>query len=194
MSALQIPDDLQIPDGIHLEVISYTRSMRQWMNGKRKNGKEKGHYLENAPPGCLFAVGVYRAAPGLFPGTTQPSGPIQGICLIGRPIARKLPQDGSVGEVTRMYLCPGLPPRTASAVLRYAAAIARTRRIDSLIAYHDRTRHTGCIYRKAGFRKDGITDPPPNGWGTRSQSAKSAKLPTTSKRRWRLHLSPEPTP
>lgn len=136
----------------------------------------------------MFAVGVYRAAPGLFPGFLVSAGPLLGICLVGRPVAPKLPQDGSVGEVTRMVLVPGLPHGTASAVLRRAAELARARGMQSLIAYHDRTRHTGCIYKKAGFRRDGGTRATKGLWGSRPGRKSKAYAPA-AKRRWRLDLA-----
>ena len=149
--------------------------------------QDSSHYLQNAPPGCLFAIGVRAMRPVLFEDLPVPDGPLLGICLVGRPVSPKLPQDGSVGEVTRMFLEPGLPHGTASAVLRAAAAEGRARGMASLIAYHDRTRHTGCIYRKAGFAKDGVTSPPAVGWGNRP-GRRSASAGATSKRRWVLPL------
>jgi len=60
--------------------------------------------------------------------------------------------------------------------------------MECLIAYHDRTRHTGCIYKKAGFRKDGTSLYTGQlGWGSR-EGRQSATNPATPKRRWRLDL------
>lgn len=171
---------------VAIERLSYGRVEREWLDRKGR------HYLQNAPPSCLFALGVREAFAGLF-GETIGQGPLLGLCLVGRPIARMLPQDGTVGEVTRMVLMPGLPHGTASAVLRKAAAIARARGMRSLIAYHDRTRHSGCIYRKSGFRKDGATDPTKirHGVGrTDGLTRASAGYEATPKRRWRLDLTP----
>jgi len=161
-------------------VESYTDEFRAWLN-------RTDHYLANAPPGALFAVAVRRTVPDLW-GQPSPEGERVGACVIGRPVARMLPQDGSVGEVVRLWLAPGMPYGTASATLRYAAWIAASRGMDSLISYHDRTRHTGCVYRKAGFRKDGTTSPTVGaGWGSREGRA-SADYAATPKRRWRLGL------
>ena len=127
---------------------SYTASVRRWLN-------RQDHYLDNAPPGCLVCVVVltgYR---------------LQGILLVGRPAARGLPQDGSWGEITRLWLEPGLPHGTASAVIRFAISLCRVRGMKRLISYHDRTRHTGCIYKKAGMRKECTTDPGRTNWGNR---------------------------
>lgn len=144
------------------------------------------HYLALPPPGCLFCVGVRPAGAGLF--DVEADGPLVGCCLVGRPVARMLPQDGSVGEIVRLVLADGLPYGMASRVLLRAADIARARRMESLIAYHDRTRHTGCVYRKAGFRRDGTTQPAAGaGWGSRAGRV-SAKQERTPKRRWRLTL------
>ena len=162
------------------ERISYGALEREWLDRKGQ------HYLQNAPPSCLFAVGVREAFVGLL-GEPIGQGALLGLCLVGRPISPKLPQDGSVGEITRMVLLPGLPHGTASMVLRKAADLARARGIRSLLAYHDRTRHTGCIYRKAGFRKDGASQHVGKGWATRP-GRKSGALENTPKRRWRLDL------
>jgi len=164
---------------LNFSVESYDDGAKAWL-------KRSGHYLDNPPPGCIFCVVVRRGVPDLF---GQPIGGSErlGMCLVGRPIARMLPQDGSVGEVTRMVLVDGLPHGTASAVLRFAGDAARRRGMAALISYHDRTRHTGCIYRKAGFRKDGKTTPPKGaGWGSRARRDTEAQA--APKQRWRLDL------
>lgn len=166
----------------YLRVISYGRTEREWLD---RVGK---HYLQNATPGCLFCVGVFGCHEGLFGEDTE-DGILRGLCLVSRPIARMLPQDGTVGEITRMVLTPDLPYGTASEVLRFAADRARERGMIRLIAYHDRTRHTGCIYKKAGFRKAGTYTPTGKGWASRPiNSDVSARYEPTSKRRWELIL------
>jgi hypothetical protein len=171
---------LPLVDGFVAVRISYDARVKSWL-------ARSGHYLDNPPPGALFALSVQRAAQGLF--DVVGDGNMLGLCLVGRPVARMLPQDGSWGEIIRFVLQPGLPHGMASALLRAAATYARTRRkpMRVLIPYHDRTRHTGCIYRKAGFRKDGVTQPHPVGWASRD-NRKSADYERTSKRRWRLDL------
>jgi hypothetical protein len=160
-------------------VESYDDGAKAWL-------KRSGHYLNSPPPGCIFCVVVRRGVLDLF-GETIGEGERLGVCLVGRPITRWLPQDGSVGEVTRMVLADGLPHGTASAVLRFAGDAARRRGMVALISYHDRTRHTGCIYRKAGFRKDGKTAPPWGaGWGSRAGRGTEAQV--APKQRWRLLL------
>lgn len=162
---------------------SYDERARVWLD------VIGGHYLQNAPPGCLFAVGAYEGMPALF-GELQPVGRRLGLLLVGRPVARGLPQDGSVGEVTRL-VCVGAPYATPSAMLKRAAELARARGMVRLIAYHDRTRHSGCVYRKAGFRKDGVVAPrmnPDTAWGSRGGRASSAYAPSR-KRRWSLDLT-----
>ena len=160
--------------------VSYTAAVRRWL-------QNTDHYLGSAPPGCLFAVGVMQCGMGLFEDVPVGDGVLRGLCVVGRPVARGLPQDHTVGEVVRMWLQPGLPYGTASRVLRRAADIGRARKMVALIAYHDRTRHSGCIYKKAGFRRDGVTNPSLNGWASRP-GRKSGELPATPKRRWRLDL------
>ena len=170
------------PDEVWIGVVSYDDEAKQWLG-------RTDHYLGNPPPGCLFAVGVRAFGPGLFGPTDVPVGPLLGLCLVSRPVARMLPQDGTVGEVTRLWLDPSLPYGSASRVLRHAADVARSRGMEALISYHDRSRHTGCIYRKAGFRKDGTTTPSGKGWGSRKRSDSAVSAGSTSKRRWRLDLS-----
>ena len=171
---------LPLIDGFVAVRISYDARVKSWL-------ARSGHYLDNPPPGALFALSVQRAAQGLF--DVVGDGNMLGLCLVGRPVARMLPQDGSWGEIIRFVLQPGLPHGMASALLGAAATYARTRRkpMRVLISYHDRTRHTGCIYRKAGFRKDGTVSARPVGWGTRGNRS-SADYAAAPKRRWRLDL------
>jgi hypothetical protein len=161
--------------------VSYDSEAKAWLQAT-------DHYLGNAPPGCLFAVGVRRCEPMLFDDLPVAVGPLLGLCLVSRPVARMLPQDGSIGEVTRLWLDPSLPYGTASRVLLHAADVARSRGMAALISYHDRSRHSGCIYRKAGFRKDGTAGGKRMGWGSRSGREQSADAGENSKRRWRLAL------
>ena len=151
---------------ITILVVNYTATVRRWL-------ARSGHYLHNPPPGCLFAVGVLDGWH------------LVGLCLIGRPAARMLPQDGTVGEITRMYLEPGLPHGTASAVLRFAFGAATGRGIGQIIAYHDRARHSGCIYRKAGMHKAGRVTARPIGWASRDGRKATA---SSSKRRWSISI------
>ena len=161
--------------------VSYDAEAKAWLQAT-------DHYLGNAPIGCLFAVGVQRLEPVLFADLPVAVGPLLGLCLVSRPVARMLPQDGSIGEVTRLWLDPSLPYGTASRVLLHAADVARSRGMAALISYHDRSRHSGCIYRKAGFRKDGVATGKRVGWGNRSGREQSTDAGETSKRRWRLSL------
>ena len=174
-----------ISESIWIGRVSYDGDAKKWL-------QSTDHYLGNAPPGCLFAVGVHALRPVLFDDIPVADGPLLGLCLVSRPVARMLAQDGSVGEVTRLWLTPGLPYGTASAILREAAKIATSRGMASLISYHDRARHSGCIYRKAGFRKDGITTPSGAGWASRSRSDSAVAAGKTSKRRWLLTLGVKP--
>jgi len=149
-----------------------------------------GHYLAAPPPGALLAVSLETLTAGLF--GHVPSGDLRGLALLGRPVARTLPQDGSVAEVTRLVLAPGLPRETASHMLMVAVEMLEriVPRSVAVISYHDRTRHTGCIYRKAGFRKDGVTRPGTRrgSWSTRGGREQAASSELESKRRWRIDL------
>lgn len=153
----------------------YTHAVRDWLDAS-------DHYLKNASPGGFFAVVVRPMRVGLFGGVPDETA-ILGVAVFGRPVARRLPQDGTMAEVTRMYLVPGLPHGTASRVLRVGVEHFGARGGLDVIAYHDRTRHTGCIYRKAGFRRWGGTKPHAAGWGSRSGRVSSLQE-ATAKRRW----------
>lgn len=170
-----------------------------WIGPVRYDAEARGyldrgdHYLHNSPPGALFAIGVRRSGIALIEGCDVGEGPLLGLCVVGRPVAPRLSQTGSVGEITRMHLAAGLPHGTASRVLVRAAEVARARGMSELIAYHDRTRHTGCIYRKAGFRRDGVVIPKrdgASGWGSRpGRNASAIEASFTPKRRWSLVLT-----
>jgi hypothetical protein len=155
----------------------YTRAMRDWL-------ASTDHYLGRPPSGAMFCVAVREMEPGLFGPT--PSGAVFGLAVVGRPIARKLPQDGTAAELLRLWLAPGLPYGTASRVILYAADVCRARGVRVLYTYHDRSRHTGCIYRKAGFTREHATEPRRDaGWNTRTERAPTE---AGSRRRWRLDL------
>jgi len=181
MTAPGPPSAASLDGSLWIGVESYDASARAWLQAQ-------DHYLGNAPPGCLFAAVVRTAYSGLA-GIPIGGALRLGMCLVSRPVCRRYPQDGSVGEVTRMFLVSRLPHGTASGVLRFVADVARARGMTALIAYHDRTRHSGCIYRKAGFRRDGTTTPPKHGRHTRG-GRRSGDLNATPKRRWRLELAP----
>ena len=85
-------------DRVWVGQVRYTAPVRQWLQAS-------DHYIGNAPPGCLYAVGVQESARGLC-GLEVGVGPLLGLCLVSRPVARMLPQDGSMGEVTRLWLDP----------------------------------------------------------------------------------------
>lgn len=161
--------------------VTYTNVEKRWLD---KVGK---HYLQNAPPGALFAVGVFEENPGLF---GEPvAGKMVGLCVCGRPTARMIPQDGSVVEITRLVLLPGCPYGTASECLRFACSVAKKRGAVRVISYHDRSRHTGCIYKKAGFKRDWVTDSTKGtGWQSRGNVIPTVK---TKKRRWAMDLNAE---
>jgi hypothetical protein len=165
---------------IHVGCESYDGSTKTWL-------AKSGHYLDNPPPGAILCAVVREQGADML-GHPIGVGDRLGLCLLGRPVARMLPQDGTWCEITRFVLVEGLPKGTASHVLRWVFDECRRRRIATVISYHDRTRHTGCIYRKAGMRKDGATTPTQGAaWGSRA-NRKSAALPPTPKRRWRIDL------
>ena len=152
----------------------YTHTMRAWLG-------KTDHYLANPPAGAMFAVTVRKLV------QAAPSGDLLGAVVVGRPISPKLSQDGTLAQITRMWLHPALPFGVASAILRLTMVAAYLRGCAAMITYHDRTRHTGCAYKKAGFRKDGVTNPGALGWGSREGRASAGAVPTP-KRRWRVDL------
>ncbi len=173
-------------NGLHAGVISYDDATKKWL-------AESGHYLEAPPPGALLAIGVSRMVTGLFGPTPGPDR--CGLALVGRPIARMLPQDGSVGELVRFVLVSGLPKHTASHVLRVTSSVFFGRgRGAKIIRYHDRARHTGCIYKKAGWKHDrgpdgtSVTRPGTRRgtWSSRAGREQAASSEATSKRRWSI--------
>jgi hypothetical protein len=130
----------------------------------------------------LACVSLESTTDGLF--GPVPSGELLGLVVLGRPVARNLPQDGSCAEITRFVLRAGLPRETASHLLRAATELWFGRpRSARIVTYHDRSRHTGCIYKKAGYRKDGVTRP-----GRRQGSWASRTGSRAQERRGR-HLS-----
>ena len=158
---------------------TYDDGVKAWL-------AKSGHYLDNPPPGALFAIAVRPMIHGLF-GLVPSDTKLVGLGIVGRPIARKRKQDGSWGELTRFVLVPGLPKGTASRVLRVVIHTFFERPgATDLISFHDRTRHTGCIYKKAGFKKDGAVTSPANGWASRPGREKSAAAAAPKKRRWRI--------
>lgn len=80
----------------------------------------------------------------------------------------------------------GLTPKQRDA-LHIAISYARARGVRRVIAYHDRSRHTGSIYRKAGFRRDGVTAPKPGAWASRPGRL-SGGYEATPKRRWAFDI------
>lgn len=168
--------------GMVVVVRTYDDAVKDWLL------RRSGHYLAAPPPGALLSMSLERLVPGLF-GPVPSGGELLGLTLLGRPIARNLPQDGTWAELTRFVLAPGLPKETASHVLRCVAEHWFSRaRTDKIISYHDRSRHSGCIYRKAGFRKDGVTRAGTRRgtWKSRPGREQAASSEVASKRRWRL--------
>lgn len=169
-----------------------------WAGGRKYDDEAKaflarsGHYLDDPPPGAFMAIGVERLVPGLF--GVVPSGALVGLAVLGRPIARNLDQKGAWAELTRVALVPELPHQTASHVLRVMAEVwfdwEKRPHATTILSYHDRTRHSGCIYKKAGFRKYGTTrkDGRRGTWASRPGREQSAEAEVANKRRWRLDV------
>lgn len=165
---------------------SYDDNAKAWL-------AKSGHYLKNPPPGCMVAIAVRPLIQGLF-GPVPSDVALLGLALVGRPIARNLPQNGSWGELTRFALDAKLHadgPHGAGVASRVLEVVkiefARRAGAAELISYHDRSRHTGCIYKKAGFRKDGVTRAGTRRgtWKSRKGRERAAQSESTSKRRWR---------
>lgn len=159
----------------------YDDATKEWL-------AQSGHYLDAPPPGALLVVSLEQTVPGLF--GPVPGGGLRGLSVLGRPIARNLPQDGTIAEITRFVLVPELhKTKVASLFLRCAAELwfGRADAV-AMITYHDRTRHTGCIYKKAGFKKDGVTRAGTRRgtWKSRPNREQAASSEEASKRRWRL--------
>lgn len=186
MSVFEDPTAWLWSSGLWAGRMPYTLAAREYLG-------RSVHYLDDPPPQALFAIAVERLVQGLF--GLVPSGQLVGLAVLERPKARALPQDGTWAEITRFVLDADeqgrtiLPHGTASRVLAVAIAACRKTRIKTLIAYHDRSRHTGCIYKKAGFKRWGVTKADPTKkWSNRPGREQSGDLPPTSKRRWRIDL------
>lgn len=160
--------------------VPYNKAARTYLD-------RSGHYLQNAPPGCLVAVACFETGRGLFDFDIA-RGAIRGLLLLGRPIARAMPQDGTVAEITRLVIDDGFPKGTASALVRSSFDYAKLAGIKRVDAIHDRTRHTGCVYKKAGMRP--IADIPArvHGWESRDRSASAVEAGKNPKRRWSISL------
>lgn len=160
---------------------SYDDATKAWL-------AKSGHYLDAPPPGALLVVSLESYTDGLF--GRVPSGALYGLAVLGRPVARNLPQNGTWAELTRFVLERRFEKdHTASHMMRVAAELWSKRPTsEALISYHDRTRHSGCIYKKAGFRKDGVTRPGTRrgSWSSRPGREQGASSEMPSKRRWRL--------
>ena len=151
--------------------------------------RRSAHYLQNALPGALVAIGVREPGADLF-GDAIGVGPLRGLLLLGRPIARVLPQDGTMAEITRLVLDDGFPRGTASALIRFALATAKKRGIRRVDALHDRSRHSGCAYRKAGMRKLSKTKArTTGGWESRDRSQSAIEAGHRKKQRWTWEAS-----
>lgn len=151
--------------------------------------KRSGHYLNAPPPGAFVAVRLAELERGLFDLVPAPG--FLGLAVIGRPVARMLPQKGEWGELLRFVLAPELPKGTASRLLRVATLRFFVRPYArKLISYHDRTKHTGCIYKKAGFKKDGTTRTGGRrgSWDTRPGRDQGASSEAEPKRRWAIEI------
>ena len=72
--------------------------------------------------------------------------------LWGRPVARTL-DDAVFLELRRMAICAEAPKNTASCMLAWMVRELREQRpeIQTFISYQDTARHTGTIYRAAGW-------------------------------------------
>jgi hypothetical protein len=166
--------------GLWCGLRSYDDVTKAWLG-------KSGHYLDKPPPGALIAVSLQPLVDGLFGPCVGPG--LLGLAVLGRPVARNLPQDGTWAELTRFVLAKELPTHAASNMLRvvidrwFARPTAET-----LISYHDRSRHSGCIYKKAGMRKDGVTRPGTRrgSWGSRPGREQGVSSEEPSKRRWRI--------
>ncbi len=169
----------------HFDRIRYDATAKLYLD-------RSGHYLQNAPPGCLLAFAVRERGAGL--GLVDVGdGPIRGLLLLGRPVARAMAQDGSVAEITRLVIDDGFPKGTASALVRFALASAWLAGITRVDALHDRGRHSGCVYRKAGMRKVAQIAMRTSGWESRPRSASAIEHGRSAKTRWSISRPSAPT-
>ncbi len=167
--------------GLWAGVRVYDDTTKDWL-------ARSGHYIGKPPPGALLVVGIEDLVAGLFGRVPSGMG-LRGLAVLGRPVARRLPQDGTWAELTRFVLDRALEKtHAASHLLRVAAELWFDRpSAEVIVTYHDRTRHSGCIYKKSGFRKFGGAKPcKTRTWGTRAGREQAMTTEETPKRRWRL--------
>ncbi|HYE77956.1 MAG TPA: hypothetical protein VEI97_08225 [bacterium] len=105
-----------------------------------------------------------------------------------RPINRSLPVKTWL-ELRRLAVAPDAPRNTASRMLAWMARdIARTRpEVVRLISYQDVERHTGGIYRAAGWVRGDQRAQAGKRWNHKTRS-RNPDQSVSAKVRWEKHL------
>lgn len=130
------------------------------------------HHRHNvAPQGHKFSIGLEK------------DGILIGVCIIGRPIARRN-DDGKTAEVLRVCVLEGNPNANSKlygAAVRACKAMGYTK----VITYTLPT-ESGASLRAAGFVAEGKTENKPKGWDVPSRRRnKPERYPDGQKIRWR---------
>ncbi len=133
------------------------------------------HHHCPGPAGWKFGI-------GLLNGPT-----LMGVAMVGRPVARMLPQDGSLMEVNRLCLDRSVPDplrwNGCSMLYGWAAKEARKRGAEHIITYI-RDDEPGTSLLAAGWGLERVSK-----GGTRSRSGRSrADHNTVPKQRWGKRL------
>ena len=140
----------------------------------------RAHHAHNPPP----AGDLFRA--GIFNGPTM-----VGVVMVGRPVARLLPQH-EWAEVTRLCLDRSLSDKlrykAASLAYNWAAEEAERRGRCKIITY-TLAEESGMSLRYARWTRDDHVSP--GGSWSRPSRPREDKAPTTAKVRWYRDLSPE---
>lgn len=129
------------------------------------------HHRHNvAPQGHKFSIGLEK------------SGVLVGVCIVGRPIARRN-DDGKTAEVVRVCVLEG--NQNANSKL-YGAAVRACKSMGyTRIITYTLPEESGASLRAAGFVADGLTENKPKGWDVPSRRREIPdRYPAGQKIRW----------
>lgn len=128
------------------------------------------HRHNIAPQGHKFSIGLKQ------------NGTLIGVCIVGRPIARRN-DDGKTAEVVRVCVLEN--HKNANSKLYGAAARACKAMGYTKVITYTLTEESGASLRAAGFVKERETRESPNGWNVPSRHREMPeKYPAGTKIRW----------
>lgn len=144
---------------------------------RRNDAKDfvREHHEHCPPPaGDRFRAAIWNGATLL------------GVCIVGRPVARMLPQDTWV-EVNRLCIRRDVPAplrwNACSQLYGWAAREAKRRGFERVITY-TLEEEEGTTLRAAGWTDEGLFGRPGRSWNTPSRPRAEGITPKVRKRRW----------